>query len=106
MISGNLNSLGGEKLSVIHEEGRESLPEVPEEQNDSTNALALEEKPFKNLPVKAKSGTKRPVGFSPQKHNNLAKNNGPITSTVRCKLNSILCSNYHKLFIYVSLSKI
>lgn len=91
MISGNLNSLGGEKLSVIHEEGRESFPDVPEKQNDETNIVALEEKRFKTLPVKAKSGSKRAVGFSPQKHNGLAKNNGSVTSTVRCKLNSILC---------------
>lgn len=93
MISGNLNSLGGEKLSVIHEEGRESLSEVPEQLNDSTNIPALEEKLFKNLPVKATSGSKRAVGFSPQKHNGLAKNNGSATSSVGCLLNSIICSN-------------
>ncbi|KAK4760609.1 hypothetical protein SAY87_005502 [Trapa incisa] len=92
MISGNLNSLAGEKLSAIHEDGGESISEVPEQRNDVTNLPSCEEKLFKKLPVKATSGSKRAVAYSPQKHNGLAKT-GSITSTTNSGLANSIVKN-------------
>ncbi|KAK4765116.1 hypothetical protein SAY86_026206 [Trapa natans] len=93
MISGNLNSLAGEKLSFIHEEGRELLSEVPGQRNDLTNLPSCDEKLFKNFPVKATGGSKRTVGcYSPQKHNSLNKT-GSITFTAKQRVLSAQGAN-------------
>lgn len=106
MISGNLVSIGEEKLSIIHEEESESLSEVPEGQDDSADLLALEEKLFKDLPTLAAKDTKAKTSLrTPLKHCGVAKNNvvqpSPVSS--RFKLCLLLC--WHQVWQHFWMSQ-
>ncbi|KAF8039778.1 hypothetical protein BT93_B2096, partial [Corymbia citriodora subsp. variegata] len=86
MISGNIGSSTGEKLSVIHEEGGESQPEFPNSQSDSGDLLALEEKLFKELPVNTPNESRAKHSSSPHQRDALTRRDRPLVSSTKRKV--------------------
>lgn len=81
MISGNINQSGGERLSVIHEERRESLLGL-DCSSESTDLQALEQNLFKELPVSIRNEDKNVAGGLRSKNGSSTRDNVAVASVV------------------------
>ncbi|KAF5744673.1 hypothetical protein HS088_TW07G00250 [Tripterygium wilfordii] len=81
-ISGNYNNTDREKLSVIHEEGRESLSGTREGARNSADLQVLEENLFKALPSSAATEERHAGDTLSQKYYSPSRNHAGSSNAV------------------------
>ena len=98
MISGSFSKVGGEMLSVISEEGRESLSGVLDGTRDTAGLQALEENLFKELPTSSMNKDGKGGSRLLPKHGSPARDNMASASAVSFFSSLNICIHFDFLW--------